>query len=256
MKVLIIEDEPLVAEDLIATLSRVMPDCEVLKHLQSVEESVNYLQENKVDIDLIFSDIQLGDGISFQIFNTVPIETPIVFCTAYDNYVLDAFKTNGIDYLLKPISEAAVQATLQKYYTLQKQLGRKQASPTPAGTDYDTLLTAMQPKLASILVHQQDRIIPLATDEIALCYIELENVFIKTFKGKDFMLQKSLDELEKSLGNNFYRANRQHLLARKALKHASYTLSRKLLLDIHVDYKPKVYVSREKATHFLRWLAG
>ncbi|QBQ41024.1 response regulator transcription factor [Sphingobacterium psychroaquaticum] len=254
MNVVIIEDEMLAAEDLSQTLQRVAPEVSILAHLNSVKEAIDYFKEAQ-DVDLIFSDIQLGDGISFEVFDQVEVLVPIVFCTAYDDYLLDAFKTNGIDYILKPISDTAIRGTMNKYFSLQKvlvkEMGNQGGGISPV---YQHLIDQVKPKPSSILVHQQDRIIPLNLDDIALCYIEHENVFIKTFKGKDFLVMKTLDELEKQLGADFYRANRQHLLSRHVLRHASYTLARKLALDLIVEHRERIYVSREKSSSFLRWL--
>lgn len=254
MKIVIIEDEMLAAEDLSQTLKRVVPEVSIIAHLFSVREAVDYFQDAPA-LDLIFSDIQLGDGISFEVFDQVDVAVPIVFCTAYDDYLLDAFKTNGIDYILKPISDTAIRGTMNKYFSLQKVLAKELAMKgTYTAPVYQNLIEQVKAKPSSILVHQQDRIIPLNLDDIALCYIEHENVFIKTFKGKDFLVMKTLDELEKQLGIDFYRANRQHLLSRHVLRHASYTLARKLALDLTIDYRERIYVSREKSSSFLRWL--
>jgi len=254
MNVVIIEDEELAAEDLVQTLVEVVPSIHILACLHSVEEALTYFQDAP-HVDLIFSDIQLGDGISFEIFNSISLRIPIVFCTAYDAYLLPAFKTNGIDYIMKPISTQSIAATMEKYFNLQKALRKEVETPEISSSFYQDLLAQVHPKASAVLVHQQDRIIPVEIVDIALCYIELENVFIKTFKGKDFLVMKTLDELEKQLGGDFYRANRQHLLARQIVQHASYTLARKLVIDLHISYASKIYVSREKAKNFLRWLA-
>lgn len=124
MKVVVIEDEVLAAEDLIRTIQDVCTEAEVISHLKSVQESMAYFQEDR-DVHLIFSDIKLGDGLSFHIFEQISLRSPIVFCTAYDDYLLDAFKTNGIDYLLKPISPEAVSAALEKFRNLQRHLQPK-----------------------------------------------------------------------------------------------------------------------------------
>ncbi|WP_164108371.1 MULTISPECIES: LytR/AlgR family response regulator transcription factor [Sphingobacterium] len=254
MRIVIVEDEILAAEDLTQTLLQVLPQSEIVKHVQSVEEGLVFFGSDP-KIDLIFSDIQLGDGLSFQIFQEINITAPIVFCTAYDNYLLEAFKTNGIDYIVKPISNSAVEQTIQKYFGLQRQLTQV-VSTMRIGTEgvYSALLGQMQTNNNALIVYHHDRIIPLSSGEIALCYIEYENVFVKTFEAKEYTVNKSLDDLEKLLGNVFFRANRQNLVNRKALRHASYTLTRKLSLELCMAHEAKVYVSREKASTFLRWL--
>lgn len=253
MRVVIVEDEYLAAEDLAQTLGQVLPQVAIVKYVQSVREGISFFKTDP-NVDLIFSDIQLGDGLSFEIFKDVQVSAPIVFCTAYDNYLLDAFKTNGIDYILKPISTVAVESTMQKYFGLQRQLSRISTEHTVNDTLYNELMGQTQSRQNAIIVHHHGRIIPLAAEEVALCYIEYENVFIKTFDEKEYNVNKSLDDLEKTLGVLFFRANRQHLVNRIALRHASYTLSRKLSLDLAIEHSSRIYVSREKASAFLRWL--
>jgi len=253
MRVIVIEDEDLAAEDLINTLKRIEPDIVVEQRLTSVESSMAYLDSHK-GAQLIFSDIQLGDGLSFEIFEKVKIEIPIVFCTAYHEYMLHAFRTNGIDYLLKPLSEDAVRQTMHKYYGLKRSM---QQSVYP---DWSALYRQLgqdnSHKAKSILVNYQDKIIPLPMNDVALFYIQHENVLVKTVDGKEYLISKSLDELDKSLGSDFYRVNRQHIVNRSIIRHASYSLARKLVLDIKVAHDIRILVSREKSGSFLQWLGG
>ncbi|MFD2555319.1 LytR/AlgR family response regulator transcription factor [Sphingobacterium tabacisoli] len=253
MRIVLVEDECLAAEDLAQTLSLVLPQIEIVKYIQSVQEGIAFFRDAP-NVDLIFSDIQLGDGLSFEIFKEISISAPIVFCTAYDDYLLEAFKTNGIDYILKPISNEAVESTMQKYFGLQRQLSQGAINHNLKDGLYNDLLGQAQSRQNALVVHHHGRIIPLVAEDIALCYIEYENVFVKTFDGKEYAVNKSLDDLEKTLGGVFFRANRQHLVNRVALRHASYTLSRKLSLDLAIAHSSRVYVSREKASTFLRWL--
>ena len=253
MRVVLVEDEGLAAEDLAQTLSLVLPQVEIVKYIQSVQEGISFFRDNP-KVDLIFSDIQLGDGLSFEIFREVLVSAPIVFCTAYDDYLLEAFKTNGIDYILKPISNGAVESTMQKYFGLQRQLSQGPVDHNLKNGLFSDLMGQTQSRQSALVVHHHGRIIPLVVEDVALCYIEYENVFVKTFDGKEYAVNKSLDDLEKTLGGLFFRANRQHLVNRAALRHASYTLSRKLSLDLAIAHSSRVYVSREKASTFLRWL--
>lgn len=253
MRVIVIEDEQLMAEDLVHTLKQILPQVQILAMLRSIQETLNFFESNP-EVDLIFSDIQLGDGLSFEIFDRLRLDVPIVFCTAYDDYLLHAFKTNGIDYILKPISHLAIKATMDKYFKLRKGLSREQPLLSPSSDDYQSMIAQVRTKPTSILVHQKDKIIPLHLQAIALFYIEFENVFVKTFEGKDYPVMKTLDELEKLVGEDFFRANRQHLLSREIVSHARYSLSRKLALDLSIRYKSRIYVSKEKAKSFLCWL--
>lgn len=252
MNIIVIEDEDLAAEDLINTLKRVEPNAVVEQRLTSVENSIAYLEKNK-SAQLIFSDIQLGDGLSFEIYERIKIEIPIVFYTAYHEYMLQAFRNNGIDYLLKPLSEDAVRHTMHKYYGLKRSM---QSAMPDWSTLYRNLAQESSQRVKSILVNYQDKIIPLQMAEVALFYIQHENVLVKTNDGKEYLVSKSLDELDKSLGTDFYRVNRQHIVNRSVIRHASYSLARKLVLDIKINHDIRILVSREKSGSFLQWLGG
>lgn len=252
MNILLIEDEELAADDLMTAIKQVEANANIINVLVSVKEGISYLKQ-RVLPDLIFSDIQLGDGLSFEIFDAVRIETPIIFCTAYDEYMLHAFRTNGIDYLLKPVTENAVSEALSKYYTLKRNFTTNLSLPHDF---YRGLLGKINQKPISLLVSQKDKIIPLPIQDIALFYIEHESTFIFTFGAKTYTIGKSLEELERMMGSDFFRVNRQYLLSRPAIKHASHSLSRKLLVYLTIPYQQTITVSKEKSPLFLSWLAG
>lgn len=253
MNIIIIEDERLTAEDLKDIITDNHPDCKVVKVLSSVKEAVNYFNTHEAP-DLIFSDIQLGDGLSFDIYKTVAIDTPIIFCTAYDEYALSAFNANGIHYILKPFDEKAIIDAIEKYRRL---------TTGSSGQDQQALnkvLNALQQKNhesnGSILVYQQDKVIPIRLKDIALFYIKNEITHLYTFDQKIFYINKSLDELQHGCGGDFYRANRQFLLNRNAVKEVSQTLSRKVSVHLNVAFEEDILVSKEKMTDFLTWLRG
>ncbi|RDV11798.1 DNA-binding response regulator [Pontibacter diazotrophicus] len=252
MKVVIIEDEPLTAEDLADTLLQVDSSIQIEAVLPSVKKAVAYFKEGAFP-DLIFSDIQLGDGLSFEIFKAVPISAPVVFCTAYNEYALDAFNANGIDYVLKPFTRDSIENTLHKYRQLQKSL-------TKTETSYEGLFELLErrlaPKRSSILVYQRDKIIPLPTADIALCYVENQLTRAVCFDQKSFVVNHTLDELESMLGPDFFRANRQHLVHKKAVREASHYFGRKLHVALTVPFEEDVIVSKTKSPVFLSWLAG
>lgn len=252
MNILLIEDEELAADDLINAIRKVAPTAQVETVLVSVKEAITYLKQHALP-DLIFSDIQLGDGLSFEIFDAVRIETPIIFCTAYNEYMLNAFRSNGIDYLLKPFTVEAVSEALGKYYTLKRSFTANLNLPQ---NFYKNLLHKITHKPISLLVNQKDKIIPLPIQDIALFYIEYEGTFLLTFEGKSFTIAKPLEELERLIGDDFFRVNRQYLVNRQAVKHASYSMSRKLIVYLSVAYQNVVTVSKEKSPLFLSWLAG
>lgn len=252
MNILLIEDEELAADDLVNAIKKAVPSVQVKTILVSVKESISYLKQHALP-DLIFSDIQLGDGLSFEIFDAVRIETPIIFCTAYNEYMLDAFRSNGIDYLLKPVTVQAVSEAINKYYTLKRNFTANLNLPHDF---YKKLLDTIVQRPVSLLVNQKDKIIPLSVQDIALFYIEYEGTFLQTFEGKSFTIAKSLEELERLIGVNFFRVNRQYLINRLAVKHASYSISRKLIVNLSIPYREVITVSKEKSPLFLSWLAG
>jgi two-component system, LytTR family, response regulator LytT len=253
MKIVIIEDEKLTAKDLARTIMGLNPDAEIVAMLASVEESVAYLGQQK-DYDLIFSDIQLGDGLSFEIFEKVQNQTPVIFCTAFDEYALEAFKTVGIDYLLKPFSKATVGKALEKYQLLKDRL-------TPPKEDMSGLIqllkAQLQPsKTPSVIIQQGDRIIPLDTAQVALFMIENDGVFAYTFDQKEHLLSQNLDSLEKQLSPMFFRANRQFLVNRKAVKDAAHYFNRKIVVNLNVPFAEQIMVGKLKVTAFVEWLAN
>lgn len=249
MNIVIIEDEKITAEDLAETIKKAEPDAAIEVILGSVKSSVSYFQNHDAP-DLIFCDVQLGDGLSFEIFKSVKVNSPIIFCTAYDEYALNAFRTNGIDYILKPFTSKAIEGALNKYHNLKKTFS--------GGQNYREIIELMmnrdEPKTAAILVYQNDRIMPVRLDDIALFYIEEEITYLITFNKKTYVINKYLDELEQLCGNNFFRVNRQFLVNRKAVTDASHYFSRKLSVNISIPFNEKIIVSKEKAPQFLSWL--
>lgn len=235
MKVVIIEDEPLTAKDLAACIAAAEPNAEIVASLSSVEEAGGWFRRNALP-DLIFSDIQLGDGKSFEVFEKLMRTVPVVFCTAHDDYALEAFRAAGIDYILKPFTEQTVGAAIKKYHSLKE---------TP------------RPKTATaILVYYKEKIVPFKLDAIALFYLEKEVVRLVGFDGKTYIVAKSLEELEGLAGTGFYRANRQFLVNKAAVKDVSQYFGRKLLLNLTVPFEEKITVGRLKVPAFLEWLAG
>jgi two-component system, LytTR family, response regulator LytT len=253
MKIVIIEDEKLTAKDLAKTIKGIEPDIEILALLHSVEEAIEFFK-TKPALDLIFSDIELGDGLSFEIFEKAQNRTPVIFCTAFNEYALQAFKTVGIDYLLKPFSKVTVEKALEKYHYLKEKL----ASQNDALPNLMSLLkNQLFPiKTPSIIMQQGDKIIPLEGDKIALFYIEDDYVFAYTFDQKSHILSQKLDVLEKTFSPSFFRANRQFLINRKAVKDASHSFNRKIEINLTLPFKAQIIVGKLKVTSFLQWLAN
>jgi two-component system response regulator LytT len=251
MKIIIIEDEKLTAKDLEDMILEVAPSCQIVAALYSVKQAVGYLSKNPAP-DLIFSDIQLGDGSSFDIFNEVKISTPIVFCTAYDEYALKAFRLNGIDYMLKPFTQEAVKAALDKY----DELSQVFSGGGSAIEEVQRILNELKPtKSSSVLVNHKEKIIPIKVDDIAVFYIHNQITYLMTHEGKSYFLNKTLDQLEQLCGEKFFRASRQFLVNREAVSNASHHLSRRFSVTLKVPFEHQITVSREKLNDFLEWLA-
>jgi two-component system response regulator LytT len=255
MKIIIIEDEKPIAKDLERTLQRVNPAVEIVATLHSVASAVRYFQTQPA-VDLIFSDIQLGDGLSFEVFQQIDSDTPVIFCTAYNEYALKAFEANGIDYILKPFGKASIQKALDKFQKLQEQFAPKQANQPDFGALVDLLKIPKPVTTKAILVNHKDKIIPVNLDRIALFFIEDRYVFAFTFDQKKYLVSQKLDQLEESCGTAFFRANRQFLVNRKAIRDVSHFFKRKLLLNLTVPFEEQITVGKVKTPEFLAWLGG
>ncbi len=252
MEIVLIEDEKLTAKDLATTILSVEPDTQIIASLGSVKEAINYFKKD-IHVDLIFSDIQLGDGLSFEVFKEVHVNAPVIFCTAYDEYALNAFKTNGIDYILKPFNSKTIEEAFSKYRNLRKSL-------IDNTLQYDNiakiLVNNISGQKTSLLVHYQDKILPVRIDDIAVFYLKYEVTHFLTFDRRSLSIEKNLEELEQIIGNSFFRVNRQCLVNRKAIAHASRYFSRKLSLNLVLPFKEPITISKEKTPQFLEWLSG
>lgn len=243
MNVVIIEDEKTLAEELQHYICAARRDWTIVKILPSVKQAIAWFETNTCQ--LVFSDIQLGDGLSFEIFRQLKSSIPVIFCTAYNEYAIDAFKNNGVDYILKPYGQSAINDAITHYETL-----RQSISP-----DYSAIIRLLQkPAPSRLLVSMRDKIIPLRTEDIALFYIHHGQVSLIDFAQHQYMISQPLDELEASVGDSFYRADRQHLVNRRAIKDVSQHMGRKLLLNLIVNYTEGITIRKEKATEFLEWL--
>jgi two-component system, LytTR family, response regulator LytT len=252
MKVVIVEDELMTAEDLAEILLKLPDSIEVVKILNSVKESIEYFKQN-TSPDLIFCDIQLGDGHSFEIFKQVHIDVPVIFCTAYDEYALEAFKNNGIDYILKPFVKKTIKAAIEKYKSLKSRLSQ-------SNIDFDNLFQNIRAKnnhdkkISSLLINWKDKIIPVRIKEIALFNIDFKMTQLITFDNQKYFVNHNLDELEEICGNDFYRANRQYLINRNVVTEALQYHARKLVVKLKIEDKHEIIISKNRVPEFLSWL--
>lgn len=252
MKIIIIEDEILVAEELAASLLLINPDIEIIQVLSSVKEAVEYFTVNSQP-DLIFSDIQLGDGLSFEIAKVITIKVPVIFCTAFDEYALDAFRANGIEYILKPFSIESLQNALQKFQNMQKVMAGNIA------VKYERAMSALEEKNKNrsntLMVKYRDRLLPFTFDKIALFYLENEVTYLHAYSGKIYPLSDSLEELENKTKEKFFRMNRQFLVNRSAVVDAEDYFPRKLKINLLFYFNKDIIVSREKRSRFMEWFS-
>ncbi len=248
MNIVIIEDETMSAEDLAEIILQVDRSIRILGIFASVKKAVDYLKTRPA-IDLIFADVQLGDGLSFEIFREVKINAPIIFCTAFDEYAIEAFKTNAIEYILKPFDKGAIENALNKYHQLKQYF---------APIDYNLLINKLtgssRNEYSSILVYQKEKVLPVKIIDIAVCYIENEITRILCFDKKTYMVTQTLDELEKIGRTTFFRANRQSLVNRLAVTDAASYYNRKYAINLNVPHTEIIIVSKNRVADFLGWL--
>ncbi len=252
MKIAVIEDERLTADDLCDMILVSDPQAVIVAKLASVREAILYFSRNEKP-DVIFSDIQLGDGLSFEIFQELELNVPIIFCTAYDEYAIEAFKMSGIHYILKPFDERDVALALVKYKSLQASFVPKTDTISQA---FDLLKKRMPVAQTSILVHYRDMILPVKFENIAVFYIRNEVTMLCTFDNQKYPIGKTLDEIQQLTGHDFFRVNRQFIVNRSAVKSAAQYFSRKLALSLTVPVEDSILISREKIKPFLEWLEG
>ena len=251
MKALIIEDEVLAAQSLQKLITEVAPDTEIIGVLQSIEESVAWFDENPMP-DLAFMDIHLADGSSFAIFERTQITCPVIFTTAYDEYALKAFEVSSIDYLLKPINRNDLTRAMNKFNAL---VGEKLNN----NNAIENLLHQIGLKKnykSCFLVPERDKLIPLPTANIAYIYIEDKLVKTIALDGHTYYMSQTLDDIMAQLNpDDFFRANRQFIVSRKAIKDMTIWFGNKLSLNLLVEVPEEIIISKAKVAEFKTWFA-
>ena len=251
MKVVIVEDEVTASENLTFLLKHLEPNIEIVSVLDSVEGAISYFSQS-VDAELVFMDIHLADGISFEIFDQVKITIPIIFTTAYDQYALKAFKVNSIDYLLKPIMEDELETALQKF----KDRGKVQSTMPLQMTAFMEMMQSQGTHYkATYLVHHKDEMVPVKTEDIAFFYIDTGVVKAITFANKPYVIEEKLEDIESELNPSlFKRVNRQYIVQKEAIANLKYYFNGKLILQTNPPAKERIVISKAKATEFKSWV--
>ena len=249
MKVLIIEDETAASENLIAMLQEIDSEIEVLKVLESVQQTVRWLSSNPAP-DLIFMDIHLSDGSAFTLFQEMEVTVPIVFTTAYDQYALDAFTVNSIDYLLKPIKTSELVRALDKF----KRWTHSEVM------DYLQRMMKMRPSstseyISSLLVPVKDKLVPVSLNDVACIYSTDRKTQIYLKSGELMIYNRSLDSIIVGLDPaRFFRANKQYIVARDCVKEIVIWFDSRLLVRMPIELPEPLFVSKNKAAEFKNWM--
>lgn len=251
MKALIIEDEALAAQALQKLATEIKPDIEFLTVLETIEESVEWFETHEMP-DLLFLDIHLADGSSFAIFDNIDVTCPVIFTTAYDEYALKAFEVNSIDYLLKPINKDDLERALNKFKNLNSSTDNK-------GNIQQLMseLNSMKKKYKTcFLIPERDKLIPLATNNIACIFIDTKTVKAISMDGRSYYMSQNLEELMGQLDPElFFRANRQFIISRNAIKDLSIWFGNKLSLNLTVNVPEKIIISKPRVSEFKAWFS-
>ncbi len=253
MRVLIVEDEQLAVEKLSRTIHEVDKNIQIVGQTDGIETTVQWLQDN-LEPDLIFLDIELSDGQSFEIFNQTVVNSAVIFTTSYDEYAIQAFKVNSIDYLLKPIKKDDLRQSLEKYAQMKQKYGH------PAAPDIQQLLRDIRLQITPdyrdrFLVKHGQRMLPIDIAEVAYFYSESSISFLKTRGNIRFSLEYTLDELEAMVDpRSFFRANRGFILHIKSVDAVYPHLNGRLKAELKPVSETDVLISREKAQEFKDWL--
>lgn len=254
LKVLIVEDETPAAEKLERYLSRYSDGIVVKGIAESVEEAVNWLAEQQDSIDLIFMDIQLKDGMSFEIFKEVKINKPVIFITAYNEYALDAFKVNGIDYLLKPITFTDLSNSLKKVESLGTQL---RWGDDRTETVLHALSVPDRTYKNRFMVKLGDHIKSITADQISLFFADGRDVYLITNQLRKFIIDYTLENLDEILDPKiFNRINRSYIVNISAIQDVVVYSNSRLKITPQIKWEPEIIVSREKVSDFKEWFDG
>ncbi len=251
MRAVLVEDEQSAAANLEFLLKAVEPGIQIIEQIETVSEAIAFFKTNK-DFDLVFMDIHLADGNSFEIVKEEEPAAPIIFTTAYDQYAIQAFKLNSIDYLLKPIREAELKNAIQKFK-------EKQQDTPISSQQMEALLSLMQaPQKAfrsSFLVQKKDVFIPIPAQDFAFFYIQDGIVRGTTRENTTYPFNEKLEDLENDLDPSlFFRVNRQYLVQRSAIASLQSYFNGRLVVNVQPQVKELIIVSKANASKLKAWL--
>lgn len=263
MNILIVEDEKLAVRKLTKLLEETVPEFLIKGVTPSIEATVEWIAENRAagepEPDLIFLDIELADGQSFEIFNRVDVKSTVIFTTSYDEYALQAFKVNSIDYLLKPVQQEDLQRSIRKFYDLTGSQRGAGAASFPA--DLENILRSLHLQQPSpdyrkrFLVKQGTRLMSIETKDIAYFYIDEGVSFFKNHQGQKFVVDYRMDEMELFLDPRwFFRINRGIIVTHQSIVNIQPYYNNRLALNMSPAFDKEAIVSREKTNDFKKWM--
>jgi DNA-binding LytR/AlgR family response regulator len=254
LNVIIVEDEPATARNLAHLLQTIDDTIKIIETLAGVEDAVEWFKENTTNYDLVFMDINLGDGMSFDIFKQAEVQTPVIFVTAYNNHGITAFKNNGIDYILKPFERQDLEQALNKF---------KKFSSKPEAAVTNLQISRLIEQInnpgrlykRSFLVHYRDKLIPVDAGSISFFYTANEIVYAYTTDDKMYVMDHTIDALVRQLDpDNFFKANRQFIVNRKCITEVDFFFNGRLSLKIKPEPPEKILVSKARVPEFKTWM--
>lgn len=257
MKILIVEDEELAVKKLTKTINAVDETAEIVGIADSIRGTIDWLENNPTP-DLILMDIELADGQSFEVFNLTKVKSPVIFTTSYDEYALQAFKVNSIDYLLKPVQKEDLEAALNKYKQM-KNIYKEEDKKSDLSIDH--LIKELQQKLQPkeyrkrFLVKHAQKLVSIDIDEIAYFYSDGRLNFFKTTDNKKYVVDYTMDELEDMLDpQKYFRISRSFYISIDSVDQIHDYFGNRLLLHLKPTVDKEALVSREKVTEFKKWM--
>jgi DNA-binding LytR/AlgR family response regulator len=249
MKVLIVEDETVAYENLVEIISGIDPSIQILGNTESISQTIEWMQTNPAP-DLIFMDIHLSDGSAFAVFRSITVEIPVIFTTAYDEYAIEAFKVNSVDYLLKPI----------KANELEKALIKLSKWTRTEVVQYLTQIARLKPLdrfKDKLLISVKDKLLPVSLKNVSCFYTTDRNTCIYLKDGSKYTYAKTLEQILAALDPaDFIRANKQFIIARDSVKDITVRFDSRLLVTLDVDTPENIFISKNRATEFKAWIVN
>ena len=255
MNILIAEDEIGASRNLIAILEELEPQCNILAVLESVQETTKWIKNNPPP-DIAFFDIQLSDDIVFKVFKKTEVNFPVVFATAYNKYAIRAFKVNSIDYILKPVNRKSVKHALRQFKQLMEfNLGIREERILNMLEDIKSGQNKQYKK--SFLVQFKDRLIPIGVSDLAYFFIEHDVIYGITTNNQKYAIDQNLEDIANQLDPEIYfRANRQFIISRQAVKEINPYFNERLSIKLSPQAADHVIISKARATSFKAWIRG